>query len=456
VSASNVGQWSAPIAWPIVAVHANLLPTGEILAWDDQVSTHVARLWNPTSGVFTSAPATVTNIFCAGHCRLADGRVFVAGGHNGPHHGLPDANIFDPGTRTWTSVAPMASGRWYPTNTLLPDGRVLVTSGEIDCNGCVVPIPEIYDPQTGTWTQLTAASQSFPYYPHMYVLPDGRLLAAATAEDAIVSRVLNLATQTWSVVDPNPVDGGSSAMYAPGKIVKSGTSFDPDTPTVPSATNTYVLDMNAPVPAWRETQPMVFPRTYHNMTLLPDGTVLVTGGGTTTNAIGVDNAVLPAELWSPATETWTTMASMQNPRLYHSNALLMPDGRVLVLGGGRFTGNDDPTDQLSSQFYSPPYLFKGARPTIASAPATTTYGATIAVQTPDAASIAKVSFIKLGSATHGFNADQRILDLPFSVAGGTLNVQAPANANLATPGYYMLFILNASGVPSVAAILQIQ
>jgi hypothetical protein len=148
---------------------------------------------------------------------------------------------------------------------------------------------------------------------------------------------------------------------------------------------------------------------------------------------------------------------MQNPRLYHSNALLMPDARVLIVGGGRFFGvPDDPSDQLTAEYYSPPYLFKGARPTITSAPASATYGSTIPVETPDAAGIAKVSLIKLASVTHGFNHDQRILDLPFSAAGGTLNVQAPANANLAPPGHYMLFILNANGVPSVAAILRMQ
>src|SRR6185436_11966219 len=147
---------------------------------------------------------------------------------------------------------------------------------------------------------------------------------------------------------------------------------------------------------WRETQPMMFARTYHTLTLLPDGSVLATGGGPTTDAVGVGNAVLNAELWSPVTETWTTLASMQKPRLYHSNALLMPDARVLVVGGGRFNSVNEPTDQLSSEFYSPPYLFKGARPTISSAPASATYGGNIAVQTPDVARIASVSLVKIG------------------------------------------------------------
>jgi chitodextrinase len=453
---STAGQWAAPVAWPIVAVHANLLATGEILAWDGQDFGNQARLWSPATGVFTSVPNSLTNMFCGGHCLLPDGRALVAGGHIGAHVGLSDTNLFDPVTRTWSRVGPMAVGRWYPTVTALPDGRMLVTGGEIDCGGCVATIPEVFDPQFATWTQLTGASMSFPYYPHMFVLGDGRVLAAATTEAPIVSRVLDLATQTWSVVDPTAVDGGSSVMYAPGKIMKSGRSVDPDQPVIPSTATTYVLDMNQATPAWRQTAPMNFARTFHTLTLLPDGSVLATGGGPTTDALGVDNAVLAAELWSPATETWTTLGSMQRPRLYHSNALLLPDARVLVLGGGRFNGGDAPTDQKSSEIFSPPYLFNGARPVITGAPTTATYATGISVQTPDAASIGSVVLMKLGTVTHSFNTNQRIVQLPFSAGAGTLSVQTPANSNLAPPGHYMLFILNTNGVPSVASIVQLQ
>ena len=245
-------------------------------------------------------------------------------------------------------------------------------------------------------------------------------------------------------------------MYLPGKVLKSGTSTDPDMPVFPSSATTYVLDMTQPLPAWRETASMAFPRTFHTLTLLPDGTVFVTGGGDTTDAVGVSGAISYPELWSPASETWTTMASMQKPRLYHSIALLLPDGRVLAAGGGRFNGVDEPTDQVNAEIYSPPYLFKGPRPTISSAPATATYGGTITVETSDAARIAAVSLVRLGSVTHAFNQNQRFLELPFEIVSGVLTVQAPANANLAPPGHYMLFILDTNGVPSVAAILKLQ
>jgi hypothetical protein len=126
------------------------------------------------------------------------------------------------------------------------------------------------------------------------------------------------------------------------------------------------------------------------------------------------------------------------------------------MGGGRFNGVNEPTDQLSAQFYSPPYLFKGARPAIASAPPSTTYGATMTVSTPDAARIASVAFIRLGSVTHAINMDQRFLPLSFTPGSGSLSVQAPATANLAPPGYYMLFLVDTSGIPSTAAIIRIQ
>jgi hypothetical protein len=224
-----------------------------------------------------------------------------------------------------------------------------------------------------------------------------------------------------------------------------------DKPTTTAVATAYTLDMTVPNPIWQQVASMQFPRAYHNATLLPDGTVLVTGGGASSLPADVANAVLPVEVWSPTTLTWTTLASMSAPRLYHSEATLLPDARVLISGGGRFNNDSIPAYQYNAEFFAPPYLFKGPRPVITSAPATAPYGGTFTVTTPDAGSITKVSLVRYGAVTHGLNFSQRFLPLAFTLSGGnSLTVTAPANSYLAPPGNYLLFILNNAGVPSVA------
>jgi hypothetical protein len=451
---ADIGQWSAAANWPLVAIHATLLPTGNVLAWDGATQGGAAFIWNPATNSFTSKNPP-DNIFCAGHCVLPDGRVFVAGGHIANFVGIRDANIFNSSTNSWSQVRSMAYGRWYPTATMLPDGRVLVVAGDDGCPSCVAAVPEIYDPANNTWVQLPGAQNPLPEYPHLFVLPDGRVLATGTFEEAIPAQVLDINAQTWTVVDPAVVDGHSSVMYGLNKFMKSGTSATSDPPYGPAAATTYVLDMNQAQPVWRETAPMAFPRSYHNLTLLPDGSILATGGEKTTDPFDQTQAVFPAELWSPATETWTTVASLSVPRFYHSIALLLPDGRVLVAGGGRF-GGTAVDDMLNAEIYSPPYLFKGTRPVSTSAPNLVSYNSSFSVNTSNAGQIAQVSLLRLGSVTHHFNFDQRYLNLSFQAGSNALTVQAPADSTTALPGYYMLFILDTNGVPSVAKILKLQ
>jgi Concanavalin A-like lectin/glucanases superfamily/Domain of unknown function (DUF1929)/Bacterial Ig domain len=452
---ADIGLWSAPSAWPLVAVHANLLPTGDVLAWDGANQGGAAFIWRPSTNSFTSKNPP-DNIFCAGHCLLPDGRLLVVGGHIAAFVGIPDANIFDPVAARWTQVRSMAYGRWYPTAITIPDGRVLVVAGDDGCqDNCVAAIPEIYEPATNTWVQIPGAANPLPEFPHLFVLPDGRVLATGSFEEAIPTEVLDISTQTWSVVDPAVIDGHSSVMYSLNKFMKSGTAGTGDPPYGPAAASTYVLDMTQAQPAWRQTAPMAFSRSYHNLTILPDGSVLATGGNQTTDTFDQTQAVFPAELWSPTTESWTTMSSLAVPRFYHSIALLLPDGRVLIAGGGRF-GGTAVDDMLNAEIYSPPYLFKGTLPAITTAPNLVSYNSNFSVATPDATRIATVSLLPLGSVTHHFNANQRYLSLSFQTNVSGLDIQAPANANIAPPGYYMLFIVDTNGVPSVAATLKIQ
>src|ERR1044071_4117301 len=349
----------------------------------------------------------------------------------------------------------MAYDRWYPTVTALPDGRMLVTGGEIDCDGCEAVIPEVYSPPTNSWTSLSGASLSVPYYPHMFVVPDGRVLNTSTAEAPVPTRALNIQTQTWTMVDESTPDGGSAVMYRPGKILKTGTSTDPSAAIRASASTAYVLDMTQESPAWAQVPSMNFPRTFHTMVLLPDGNVLVTNGGQTTSVSDVGDAVQHAELWVPETQQFTKLASMVTPRLYHSTALLLPDGRVLVAGGGGYQNFQASTDQLSAEIYEPPYLFKGARPMITAAPTAVPYAKDFSLATPDASHIQSVVLLRLGAVTHALDQNQRYVPLTFHQAANGLTVQSPSTAQLAPPGYYMLFIVTSNGVPSVASIIKV-
>src|SRR5712692_769385 len=208
--------------------------------------------------------------------------------------------------------------------------------------------------------------------------------------------------------------------------------------------------MNQPSPAWRPVGSMAFPRVFHVLTLLPTGDVLVTGGSQTTDP--ASQPVYAAEIWSALTETWSTMSSAQMARTYHETALLLPDGRVLVAGSG---GCCNAPDQFNAEVFSPPYLFKGPRPSITAAPATVGYGSQLFVGTPDAATIGSVVLIRLGAVTHQIDMSQRYVPLAFTPTTNGLSVQMATNVNLAPPGDYMLFIVNNNGVPSVAAIVTV-
>ena len=187
-----------------------------------------------------------------------------------------------------------------------------------------------------------------------------------------------------------------------------------------------------------------------NATILPDGKVLVTGGSSQCGFSNEAGAVYAAEMWDPADPShWTPMANASVLRVYHSTTALLADGRVLSTGSGDGGGG---TQQTSYEIYSPPYLFKGARPTYNLSSSTVQYAAPFAVTTPNASSITKVTIIRLAASTHAFDMGQRLNTLPFQVSadGLSLTVTPPAAGKLAPPGPYMLFVVNDKGVPSVA------
>lgn len=445
-----VGSWSAPVTLDAVAVNLILLPNNKLLYYDDGATPTV---WDYQKNVSASTP-TNADLFCSGHAELADGRVLVVGGYGDGTGsiGIANAEIFDSTNNSWTPVPNMKYKRWYPTATTLSDGRILVTAGWQTSNHSNAGIPEIYDPSTNIWTQLNNANNPFETYPFIFVLPDGRIIHVGGSEYATNTDVLDLNTQSWSVLDSRIIDGGSAAMYLPNKIVKAGSASDSQN-SGPSSNTTFVLDLTLPSPAWQQIPSMAYARTFLNLTTLPDGTVLATGGESDKNGGNIANAVYTAELWSPQTQTWSTMAAMHTPREYHSTALLLPDGRVVESGMGADFGNVP--DEQSAEFFSPPYLFKGTRPTISQSPGQIHYGTGFSISTPDASTISKAVLIRLGAVTHFFDQNTYYVPLTFQAAAGALNITAPVDGRTAPPGYYMLFIVNSNGVPSIAPIVQV-
>lgn len=430
---SDTGAWGPIMDWGVQAKHMVMLSTGRVLVWSTGDN---ARVWDPITGTFTLSPATFGDLHCAGQTALADGRIIVVGGQAGsPHDGTNITALFDPSTETWTRGQDMTDLRWYATATTLPDGRVLATSGDAP-GGSRSTVPEVYDPATDTWTRLTTAPRSQGLYPFMFVLPDGRVFEAGSKNATALLSMTG--SPSWSAGPTSAYSTAgyseSAVTYQPGKILRAGGGD-------PAQAATSLIDMTQGSPTWRAGDLMEYPRRRMNLTLLADGTVMAVGG--TRAADDVTQAVLPGEIWDPTTEQWTTVAAMDEARMYHSTAVLLPDGRVLT-GGGEGAG------RLHAQIYSPPYLFRGARPTISSAPAAAGYGSSYTVATPDASAIASVALIRPSAVTHALDMDQRYVPLTYSVNGGSLTVSAPADANLAPPGFYMLVLKNNEGVPSVA------
>jgi PKD repeat protein len=435
---ADAGEWTAPFPWPVVAVHLNLLPTGKVLSWG---LTGTPQLWDPTNGEFTtvSSPAL---LFCAGHTFLPDGKLLVAGGHIASDRGIRDITIFSPGAEEWTPSTPMRRGRWYPTGTMLANGSVVILAGR-DEQGVEVGEPEVWS-KSGI-RALTGANRILPYYPRTFLAPNGRIFYAGEQQ---MSRYLNTSgTGSWSNVGNRRYGVrpyGAAVMYEDGKILYVGGG---------RTTNTAeVIDLNAGSPTWQWTGSMAFSRRNHNATLLPTGEVLVTGGSSASAFNDVAHAIRAAEIWNPATGVWRTVASNAVARTYHSTTLLLPDGRVLHTGSGDGSGMPN---ELNAEIYSPPYLFQGPRPSIADAPASIGYGTSFTVESPEAAEIAKVSLIRLGSVTHSFDMNQRFLSLSFTPGAGSITVTAPASGNRAPPGHYMLFLVNANGVPSESRIVKV-
>ena len=469
------GKWStASYQLPINPIHIALLYNGKVLIIAGSGNCPPSTPGCPSGPPYSSAngsgailldPVT-TNItaftlswdmFCNGMVVLPDGRAFINGGtirYTPSFTGIQKSAIFDPATNTFTDVPQnMAHGRWYPTVTTLGDGRIMTFSGT-DENGSTNSTVEIYTVGSG-WTPQYAAGFTPSLYPRMTLLPSGKVFDSGME---VTSRLFNPANQTWTTVGNHAWSGiryyASTVLlpltpannYDP-KIMSIGGGY-----TIPTAT-TEIIDMGASSPAWQFGPNMSQPRIEQNAVLLPNQKVLVLGGSSKDE--DSTTASLNADLYDPASNTFSSAGANTYPRLYHSNGLLLPDASVWVAG----SNPNYNVYESRVEIYQPAYLFTrdvnnnvvlATRPTISSAPSTIAWGGQFTLFTPDAANISSVVLVRPGAPTHAFDMDQRLVGMSFTKGSGTLTVTAPPNGNIAPPGYYMLFLLNSSGVPSVA------
>jgi len=524
-TAATKGVWRLlPYFSEVLPVHAALLHTGKVLFFAGSGNNafrfsspdfgsvvkeiYTSVVWDPNKSVFDNntfihpptlkrADGSVVDYFCCGHTFLSDGRVLVAGGtlqydvlqppgSGKGFEGIRDTVIFDPDPlkENWTVAELMAHGRWYPTVVLLSDGSALVASG-LDETGLADHRNNTFernvDPGNVAWVQ-TRDFDTKSLYPHLFQLADGRLfytggkMDTEGASDALVFDPVN-ATQAVVLQVPDPANCNqcASVILPPAQdqkfMILGGGPEDEGPVRQPATHRVAIIDLKSANPAYHAKSALNHERMHVNAVLLPDRTVLAVGGGVTREASAQTNVVDPrggrevfeGEIYDLATNIWSITAPATVARLYHSVALLLPDGRVVSAGGNPDKGLQvnwlppDLLEEMRLEIFSPPYLFKkNTRPVVQNAPEVIHYNSAIQIQSPQANQVKWINLIRPGLTTHSFNGTQRLVDVPFTLQPpDTLNATIPAERNIAPPGWYMLFLTDQDGVPSVAHWVQL-
>jgi galactose oxidase-like protein/ricin-type beta-trefoil lectin protein len=466
------GSWSAVVGTPVVPVFEAILPNGKVLTWDsvgdnpaesypDHSFTR-AMVWNPADNTGKRVDLQGTNLFCAGFAHLANGNILVAGGNaNAQLDGTVTTYVFNWQTETWTRGKDMTVARWYPSVAETANGEHVIIGGGAGPG-------EVYQADGGI-RQLTAfTSYGLRLYPFLGSRPDTQLALFGPTVTSYTINTAGIGVITATATrDAISRDYGSFATYDVGKtiVVGGGNFTEGGVAKVPTKT-AVVMNTNGLAPTITTTGSLSIGRRQFSATLLADGTVLATGGmssAATSTLVDLNKATTAAELWNPATGSWTVLANASRIRQYHSTAALLPDGRVMTGGGGICSAClTFGYLEKNVEYFTPPYLYKkdgsgelADRPVISSAPAGIGINAAYAITTPQAANIRKIALVGLGDVTHGVDQGQRYIPLSFTTSGTTLNATGPASGGVAPPGYYMLFIIDAAGVPSVATMVQV-
>ena len=488
----NHQQWSisnatAPSSWTAVfpltvnPIGVANLPNGKLMTWSAyDLYNYEGDIGLTTGQTYTSifdpvamqsGAATVTttgsDMFCPGTTNLPDGRILVNGGSSSPK-----TTIFNPVSGNWTSDAAMNIPRGYEANTLLSNGTVFTLGGSWN-NNPGGKSGEVWTNGSG-WSELTNVPE-LPYIGpdpagtyrgdnHMWLFAQSNGMVFHAGPSAAMHWINTAGTGTTASAGNRADDAysmvGNAVMYDVGKILKAGGAPAYDNGIATTAS--YTINLNNGVNVTK-IAPMTYPRGFSNGVALPTGQVLIVGGQTVTDAFSDTGAIFIPELWDPLTGVFQQLAPMQTPRVYHSTAILLPDARVFVGGGGQ-CGAGCSANHFNTEILTPPYLLNAdgsaaTRPTITSAPATAARGTYMAITTNSP--VVSFALMRSSSTTHTVNNDQR--RIPLTVQADSLNgasnnyiVSVPSDAGVALPGYYMLFAINAQDVPSVAATVQIQ
>ncbi len=504
-AACTKGTWQVmPFPSPVRAIHAVLLNTGNVLlvagSGNDPnafaAGTFLSAIYNPRNGSFQVIP-TPDDFFCGGHVQLPNGKVLILGGNlaypaaDGSHgyEGLNTSYIFNPATNSYQQVNDLNDGHWYPSATELGNGDV-ISLGGLDQNGNGGTVTEYfrYDPASGLgkWLNQAQINQNHYWwgmYPDMILMQNGELFYTGShvfgnnipggAYIYDVRQILNptgsvpltevpgLQDQPGGPPGTDMTDQSMAILLPPAQaqrvMLMGGGNVDY---SLPSTRLTDLIDLfpTSGSPAYKPG-PLIPTGTalvngslvketstegkmYVSMVILPNGMVFETGGALANRG----QPVFEASMYNPATNQFIPgMATDPVPRGYPSSAFLLPDGRVMAIGNNPGDGEFD----MRISIYSPPYLFHGARPQITGV--TTTqwhYGTTQQITVNQ--EVVSAELIRPSAVTHSSDPNQRYVALPMTVSGNHIGLNVTSNPNIAPPGWYMLFVTNANGIPSVA------
>lgn len=486
------GMWSPQISWPIVSIHAAVLPDGRVLTFGSPTGRGVQDgrtlvYWNPRTGfrndnlIITGTPARV-DTFCASAVLMSDGRLLVTGGTGASGFSSREGLFADYRNSTSQRMPDLNAPRWYGTVTRLPDGRMVITGGGVPYAPVgpnlppslpsVSSTPEIYS-EGGVWESLFGAFSTDAFgalnsrwwYPRQWVSPAGTLFGVSVEkvwemrwrEGGSIRTLRDFKQRPTPNATPNTGVTNTAVMYDTGLILQVGGNGYSNGDGYRSSREATIFDITRSAGdrvdlSIRETNPMIHPRQWADAIALPTGDVFVVGGSRFADRAGGD-AVYETEIWSPRTQQWTQTANVASYRGYHSVAVLLQNGTVFASGGGV----PGPVDNFSSQIYYPPYLFESRnggsvlrdRPRIVSATSNSVrHGVRLRLQVEGGAAITGVSMTALGSVTHSFDSNQRRVSCSFRAIPGGVEVDVPASPNIAPPGYYHLNVVDERGTPS--------